>query len=65
MKRVPSLLLTLAVLLGMTVPAYADVLPASPGEILMSAARPALPIVLIIVVLVATALLVRHFTKKK
>lgn len=65
MKRIPTLLLTLAILLGMSLPAYADVLPASPAEILMSAAGSALPIVLIIAVLAVTALLVRHFTRKK
>ena len=65
MKRIPALLLTMAVLFGMTVPAHADVLPASPAEILMSTAGAALPIVLIIALLAATALLVRHFTRKK
>lgn len=65
MKRISALLLTLAALLAMTIPVFADVIEASPAEILMSAAEPVLPVVLIIAALVVTALLVRHFTKKK
>lgn len=65
MKQISALLLTLAVLLGMAAPVFADVIPASPAEILMSAVEPVLPAVLIIAVLVITALLVRRFTKKK
>lgn len=65
MKRIPVILLTLAALLAMTSPVFADVLPASPAEILMSTVEPVLPIILIVAVLVITALLVRRFTKKK
>ena len=65
MKQIPALLLTLAVVLGMTTPVFADVVPASPAEILMSTVDPVFPVVLIIAVLVITALLARHFTKKK
>lgn len=65
MKRISALLLTLAAVLGTTVPVFADVIPASPADILMSAVGPALPVILIIAVLVITALLVRRFTKKK
>ena len=65
MKQIPALLLTLAVVLGMATPVFADVVPASPAEILMSTVEPVFPVVLIIAVLVITALLARHFTKKK
>lgn len=65
MKQISALLLTLAVLLGMAVPVFADAIPASPAEILASAVEPFFPAVLIIAVLVITALLVRRFTKKK
>ena len=65
MKRISALLLTPAALLAMTVPVFADGIPASPAEILMSVTEPVLPLVLIIAVLVVTALLVRRFTKKK
>lgn len=65
MKRIFALLLTLALILGMTVPVFADVIEASPAEILMSTVEPVLPVVLIIAALVVTALLVRRFTKKK
>lgn len=65
MKRIPALLLTLAAVLGMTAPVFADVIPASPAEILMSTVEPVLPMVLIIAVLAVTALLVRRFTKRK
>ena len=65
MKRISALLLTLAGLLAMTIPVFADVLPASPAEILMSTVEPVLPVALIIAALVVTALLVSRFTKKK
>lgn len=65
MKRIPVLLLTLAAIFGMTTPVFADAIAASPAEILVSTVEPVLPMVLIIAVLVITALLVRHFTKKK
>lgn len=65
MKRISMLLLTLVVVLGMITPAFADVIPASPAEIMISAWGSVHPIVLIVVVLAITALLVRHFTKKK
>lgn len=65
MKRIPAFLLTLAAILGLTTPVFADVIPASPAEILISAVEPVLPMALIVAVLVITALLVRHFTKKK
>ena len=65
MKRISALLLTLAIVLGMTPPVFADVIAASPVEVLMSGAGGILAIVLIAAALVITALLVRHFTKKK
>lgn len=65
MKRIPAILLTLAALFAMTAPAFADVIAASPAEILTAAVEPMLPIILIAAVLVMTALLVRRFTKKK
>lgn len=65
MKRISALLLTLAALLAMTIPVFADVLPASPAEILAATVEPALPVVLIVAALVVTALLVHRFTKKK
>lgn len=65
MKRISALLLTVAALLAMTIPVFADVLPASPVEILMSTVEPVLPAILIVAALVVTALLVRRFTKKK
>ena len=61
MKRIPMLLLTLAAMIGMTIPVFADAIAASPIEIL----EPVLPMILIIAVLVITALLVRYFTRKK
>ena len=64
MKRISALLLALAVLLAMTPSVFADVLPASPAEIVMSTVEPVLPIILIVAVLVITALLARHFKKK-
>ena len=64
MKRIPAILLTLAALLAMTPPAFADAIAASPAEILASTVEPVLPIILIAAVLVITALLVRHFRKK-
>lgn len=65
MKRIPVLLLTLAAILGMATPVFADVIAASPVEILVWTVKPHLPLILIVAVLIVTALLVRHFTKKK
>ena len=65
MKQISALLLTLTAILAMTPSVFADVLPASPAEIVMSTVEPVLPVVLIIAALVVTALLVRRFTKKK
>lgn len=65
MKQISALLLMLAVVLSMTAPGFADVIPASPAEILMSTWGSGHPMVLIVAVLVITALLVRHFTRKK
>ena len=65
MRQIPKLLLMLAVVLGMTTPVFADVIPASPAEIMISAWGSGHPMVLIVAVLAVTALLVRHFTKKK
>lgn len=63
MKRLPVLLVTLALSLGLAMPAFADLM--SPGEALLWEAERNLPLVLVILVLIVTALLVRHFTKKK
>lgn len=63
MKHLSGLLLTLALSLGLAIPAFADLM--SPGEALMWEAERNLPLLLIIGLLILTALLVRHFTKKK
>ena len=63
MKRLPAVLLLPALALGLTLPARADLI--SPGKALMREAERNLPILLILALLIVTALLVRHFTKKK
>ena len=65
MKRISAFLLMLAAVLGMTTTVFADAIGASPGEVFVSAVGAVLSIVLIAAVLVITALLVHHFTKKK
>lgn len=63
MKRLTGCLLTLALVLGLALPVCADLM--SPGEALMWEAERKLPLILVIAVLIFTALLVRHFTRKK
>ncbi len=63
MKRLPGFLLTVALSLGLALPAFADLM--SLGEALMWEVERKLPLILVIVVLIVTALLVRHFTKRK
>lgn len=63
MKRLPGFLLTVALSLGLALPAFADLM--SPGEALMWEVERKLPLILVITVLIVTALLVRHFTKRK
>ena len=64
MKKLPLLPLVLALALALAPAARADV-AYIPGLELMYAAYHNYPIVLIIILLIVTALLVRHFTKKK
>lgn len=63
MKRLPGALMALALSLGLGMPVFADLM--SPGEALLWEAERNLPLLLVIGVLILTALLVRHFTKKK
>lgn len=63
MKRLPVILLTLALTLVLALPAWADLI--SPGEALLWEVERNLPLVLVVLVLIVTALLVRHFTRKK
>lgn len=63
MKRIPVILLALALSLGLMLPCFADVL--TPGAALILGLERNLPVVLIIAVLIVTAILVRKFTKKK
>lgn len=63
MKRLPGYLVALALSLGLVVPAFADLM--SPGEALMWEVERKLPLILVLAVLIVTALLVRHWTKKK
>lgn len=65
MKRISVLLLALVALSVMTIPVFADVIPASPAEVMISAWGSIHPLVLIVAVLIVTALLIRHFTRKK
>jgi len=59
MKRFPHLLILAAAVLGMAMPACADLI--SPGELIVGQLTH--PLVLLVIVLVLTAVLVRHFTK--
>lgn len=61
----PGLLLGLALLPALAIEAMADVIAASPVEVLLWSVEEYLPAGLIVAVLVVTALLVRKFTKKK
>ena len=63
MKLIPAPLLTLALALGLTPPGWADLI--SPGKALARTAERNLPLLLVLALLIATAVLVRHFTKKK
>ena len=63
MKQLSRLLLTLALALGLAVPAFADVI--TPGRAIALEFQRRLPLILIVAALVLTAALVRTFTKKK
>jgi len=63
MKTLSIALFCLATSILLALPAQADVI--SPGKALMREAQRNLPILLILALLVVTAILVRHFTKKK
>lgn len=63
MKLLPAPLLALALALGLTPPVRADLI--SPGKALVRTAERNLPLLLVLAVLIVTAVLVRHFTKKK
>lgn len=64
MKKLPLIPLTLALALALAPAARADVI-AAPGIELLSVSWHDLPLILILVLLIVTTLLVRHFTRKK
>ena len=64
MKKLPLIPLILALALALAPAARADVI-FDPVSILIYEARRNLPIILVILLLIVTALLVRHFTKRK
>lgn len=65
MKKYFTCICTLAVLCGLTSVAYADVIAASPGEILLHSIGGWPPLALVIAVVAVTAALLRKFWKRK
>jgi len=65
MKKYFTCICTLAALCGLTSLAYADVIAATPGEILLSSVGGWFPAALVIAVVAVTAVLLRKFWKRK
>lgn len=65
MKKYFTCICMLAVFCGLTTVAYADVIAATPGEILLSSVGGWFPIALVAAVVVVTAGLLRKFWKRK
>ncbi len=65
MKKLSNLLLLAALCLFLALPARADAISVSPGEVLISSILVGLLLILILALLIVTAVLIRKFTKKK